>query len=125
MLHYHVWFNLKPGVAEHAGLEAVSTYLSSLGEAGEAKGFQLLQNCGRPPRSKLPAYHALVEFADADALSAAMKRQGQRGIHSGGHGKVVDVVCDFHVEIFASISNQKEAAGFQARDIESAQERSP
>ena len=117
MLHYHVWFNLKPGVSEQAGLEAVSGYLSLLGEAGEASGFQLLRNFGRPPRSKLPAYHALVEFADVDALDAAMKKQAQRGIHVGGHGRVVDVVCDFHVEIFTGISAFQYSAAPHACEI--------
>ncbi|HVU15286.1 MAG TPA: DUF6614 family protein [Candidatus Didemnitutus sp.] len=104
MLHYHVWFNLKPGVAEEAGLRVVREFLTELGRAGESKGFQLLRNFGRPPRSKLPVYHALIEFSDPAALDAAMKNQAQRGIHAGGHGRVIDVVCDFHVEIFTSIA---------------------
>lgn len=103
MLHYHVWFNLKSGVPEDTGLAAVSDYLSTLTGAGEAQDFQLLRNRGSAPRSKLPAYHALVMFADSEALDAAMKLQAQRGIHHGAHGRVVDVVCDFHVEIFTSI----------------------
>ena len=103
MIHYHVWFNLKPEVSENAGLAVVSHYLSQLGGAGETAGFQLLRNLGTPPRSKLPAYHALVEFADSEALGAAMKKQGERGVHTGGHGRVIDVVCDFHVEIFAGL----------------------
>ncbi len=117
MLHYHVWFNLKPGVTEQAGLAAVSDYLSQLGEAGEASGFQLLRNSGRPPRSKLPAYHALVEFADAGALDAAMKQQAQRGIHLGRHGRVVDAVCDFHVEIFTGIPTLQHADPLGACEI--------
>ena len=27
MLHYHVWFNLKPGVTEEAGFRVVREYL--------------------------------------------------------------------------------------------------
>jgi len=104
MLHYHVWFNLKPGVSEELGIEVVSAYLSGLSAAGAASQVQLLRNMGRPPQSKLPAYHALVEFPDSEALDAAMKNQVQRGIHTGGHGRVIEVVCDFHVEIFTSIT---------------------
>jgi hypothetical protein len=100
MIHYHVWFNLKPEIPEAAGLEIVADFLTQLSATREAAGFQLLRNSGRPPRSKLPHYHALIEFADAAALGAAMKKQSERGIHSGGHGRIVEVVCDFHVEIF-------------------------
>lgn len=100
MIHYHVWFNLKPGVPEASGLEVVSRYLSQLAGEKMTEGFQLLKNSGKPPRTKLPAYHALVEFPDAEALGSAMKAQAERGIRSGAHGHVVDVVCDFHVEIF-------------------------
>ncbi len=103
MLHYHVWFNLKPGIAEEAGLQVVRDYLTELSGAGDSSGFQLLRNFGRPPRSKLPAYHALVEFPDPKALDSAMTKQAQRGIHTGRHGRVVDTVCDFHVEIFTSV----------------------
>lgn len=103
MLHYHVWFNLKSGVVEDVGLQVVRDYLAELSTAEECRGFQLLRNLGTAPRSKLPAYHALVEFADKAALDAAMKHQAQRGIHQGGHGRIVDVVCDFHVEIFDRI----------------------
>lgn len=100
MIHYHVWFNLKPGVPEPSGLQIVSRFLSELAGTGEATSFQLLKNTGKPPKSKLAAYHALVEFADFAALGAAMKKQTERGIHSGSHGMMVEVVCDFHVEVF-------------------------
>ena len=103
MLHYHVWFNLKDGVEERVGLGVVREYLADLKGARETNGFLLLRNGGAAPRSKLPAYHALVEFSDAAALGAAMKNQTLRGIHTGGHGRVVDVVRDFHVEIFFTL----------------------
>lgn len=117
MLHYHVWFNLKTGVSEQDGMAIVSAYLYTLSEVGEAADFQLLRNSGRPPRSKLPAYHALVQFADAGALDAAMKKQAERGIHVGGHGRVIDVVCDFHVEIFTSIPAPERADALMACEI--------
>jgi hypothetical protein len=117
MIHYHVWFNLKPEVAEPAGLDVVAQFLTRLSAAGEATGFQLLRNLGRPPRSKLPAYHALVEFADAEALSAAMQQQAGRGIHSGPHGAVIDVVADFHVEIFTHLPAFQPALGYYGCEI--------
>ena len=100
MIHYHVWFNLKPGVAESFGLSVVSDYLSHVCGLAESESFLLLKNRGSPPRSKLPAFHALVEFADSQRLSVSMKNQVARGIHQGLHGRMVEVVCDFQVEIF-------------------------
>ena len=104
MIHYHAWFNLKPEVPEAFGLEIVSRYLSQLTDEKTICGFQLLRNSGEPPKSKLAAYHALVEFTDSQALGLAMKKQTESGIHSNHHGRVVDVVCDFHVEVFEHLS---------------------
>ena len=117
MLHYHVWFNLKPGIAEEVGIPVVRDYLAGLSSGSDSGGFHLLRNLGRPPRSKLPVYHALVEFADSAALDAAMKKQAKIGIHTGHHGRVVDVVCDFHVEIFTSISAYENSESLHACEI--------
>ena len=117
MLHYRVWFNLRSGISEEHGLGVMRRYLESLRGAGDVMGFQLLRNAGGPPRSKLPAYHALVEFADSTALSTAMTHQVQRGIHSGGHGEVVDVVCDFHVEVFVTAPASEPVDALHACEI--------
>jgi hypothetical protein len=101
MIHYHVWFNLKPEVREDEGLAKVERFLTSLCAVEEAATFQLLRNKGGPPRSKLPRYHALVQFVDDGQLADAMKKQATRGIHAGLHGEVIDAVTDFHVEIFS------------------------
>ena len=98
-------------------MEIVSRFLSDLSSTGESGGFQLLRNFGQPPRSKLPTYHALIEFVDAQALEVAMKHQAQRGIHAGGHGQVVDAVCDFHVEIFTSVADSQRADSLHACEI--------
>jgi hypothetical protein len=103
MVHYHVWFNLKANVPEKSGLATVSHFLETLCSSDEAARFQLLKNKGGPPRSKLPRYHALIQFVDDAQLANAMKNQTARGIHSGMHGEVIDVVTDFHVEIFTTI----------------------
>jgi hypothetical protein len=105
MIHYHVWFNLKPGVRESDGLATLARFLKKLCATDEAATFQLLSNKGGPPRSKLPRYHALVQFIDEAQLADAMKQQASRGVHSGLHGDVVDVVTDFHVEIFSLLED--------------------
>ena len=119
MIHYHVWFDLKPGVPEAAGLAAVGRFLQGLAAAGEAEGYQLLRNRGGPPRSRLPRFHALIEFASDAQLDAAMKAQAGRGIHVGLHGDVVAVVTGFHVEIFAALDGTLTAgsAGLHACEI--------
>ena len=105
MIHYHVWFNLKPVVPESEGLAVVARFLKKLCAVDEAATFQLLRNKGGAPRSKLPRYHALIQFVDDVQLGDAMKKQAARGIHSGPHGEVIDVVTDFHVEIFTLIED--------------------
>jgi hypothetical protein len=100
MIHYNVWFTLKEGIAEEEGLAVVDGFLRELGAAGEVSSYRLLRNTSEGGRTKLPKYHALIEFADDDALSLAMRNQASRGIHAGGHGKVISVVGEFRVEIF-------------------------
>ena len=119
MIHYHVWFDLRPDVAEAHGLAVVERFLQRLTAEAEAATFQLLRNKGGPPRSKLPRYHALIEFADDAQLSAAMRNQVTRGIHSGLHGDVVGVVANFHVEIFSALDGRPAVAssGLQACEI--------
>ncbi len=119
MIHYHVWFNLKPEVRESEGLATVARFLKKLCTIDEAATFQLLSNKGGPPRSKLPRYHALVQFVDDAQLADAMKKQAARGIHSGLHGAVIDVVTDFHVEIFSLLEDPllDPAAGLHACEI--------
>jgi len=117
MLHYHVWFNLKAHVEEASGLDTVSGFIAEVCRAGDATGFQLLKNTGAPPRSKLPLYHALIEFADGDALGTAMKRQAQRGIHTGSHGRMLEVVCDFQIEVFTTLTRPETVEALQACEI--------
>lgn len=107
MLHYHVWFNLKAGITESKGLSTVERFLQTLCAYGEALKYELLRNHGEKPQSLLPQYHALIKFSDQAHLSAAMKAQADRGIHSGAHGEIIEVVTDFHVEIFNAITDQK------------------
>jgi hypothetical protein len=116
MTHYHVWFDLQPGIPEPSGLAAVQRFLQGLCEADEAVAFQLLRNAGSPPRSKLPHYHALIAFADDSQLTEAMKKQAARGIHSGWHGAMIEVVANFHVEVF-TLLEEFEPVGCSACDI--------
>lgn len=109
MVHYHVWFNLKPAISEPEGLEVVSQFMEDLKARNEAHDAQLLVNTGTPPRSKLPKYHALVEFLSDEHFSQAMRNQAARGVHIGPHGSVTRMVTDFHVEVFKLHDRHSEA----------------
>ncbi len=100
MIHYNVWFALKEGIAEESGLGIVDTFLRELCAAGEVSAYRLLKNASEGTRTKLPRYHAVIEFDDDEALSKAMKNQAARGINAGGHGQIIGVVSEFRVEIF-------------------------
>jgi hypothetical protein len=119
MIHYHVWFDLKPQVSEAEGCADIERFLRSLVSSGDALGFQILRNKGAPLRSKLPRYHALVEFLDEAQFGEAMKAQEVRGVFAGLHGRVLDAVAGFHVEIFESISSAESESipGLQACEI--------
>ena len=103
MLHYNVWFSFKDGVDEQHGLTVVAEFLRELCASDEIATFRLLRNTSGAPRSKLPKFQALVEYPDAAALGRSMKAQHTRGIHAGAHGKVVEIVSDFRVEVFTVI----------------------
>jgi hypothetical protein len=105
MVHYNVFFTLKEGVDEGTGLAVIGAFLRGLCDSGEAAGYRLLVNGSAGSKTRLPKYQAVVQFADDAALGRAMARQAALGIHSGAHGRVIDTVAEFHVEIF------REAAG--------------
>lgn len=111
MIHYYVWFNLKETISEAKGLATISRFLKGLCVEAEIATFQLLSNKGGAPRSKLARYQALIQFADEAQLGNAMKRQSERGLHSAGHGEVMDVVTDFHVEIFSLLPDAWDETG--------------
>jgi hypothetical protein len=99
-VHYHVWFNLKPEVPESEGLTLVGDFFRGLCTAGEASSYDLFTNTADASRSRLPKYHALLRFATNADLRAAIARQQERGIHTGGHGAVIQIVSDFQIEVF-------------------------
>lgn len=115
MTHYHVWFSFKQDIPEQQGLEAVAAFLSRLCTESRAVDFHLARNNGQPPRSKLPPYHADIRFANAAALGSAIKWQAQEGIHAGLHGQMLEVIDQFHVEVFCGI-NLCEASNSQAAE---------
>lgn len=104
MIYYHVWFSFKEDIPEQQGLWAVAAFLSKLCKESRALDFHLARNNGQPPRSKLLPYHAEICFADGEALGSAMKLQTQEGVHAGLHGQMLEVIAQFHVEVFSGIA---------------------
>jgi hypothetical protein len=100
MIHYNVWFTFKEGIDEREGLGIIDDFLTELRVLGEVATFRLLRNNSDGSRTKLPKFHAIIEFQDDEALSRAMKNQETRGVHQGKHGEILEVVSEFRVEIF-------------------------
>ncbi|MGA2018495.1 MAG: DUF6614 family protein [Opitutaceae bacterium] len=117
MIHYNVWFALKEGIAEDSGLMVVDRFLRDLSAAGEVSAYRLLRNTSEGARTKMPKYHAVIEFADEAALSQAMKNQTARGIHTGDHGQIISVVSEFRVEIFRVLAPYPTGAMLYACEI--------
>jgi hypothetical protein len=104
MVHYNVWFNFRDGIEEDFGLEALGAFLHEICPNGGGVGFRVLRNSSEAPHTQLPRFNAVIEFPDDAALSHAIESQRQRGIHSGSHGRILDLVKDFRVEIFRLVS---------------------
>jgi len=103
MIHYSVWFNLRDGVTEAEGLGVIRTFLAELFGAGSIAGFRLLKNTGNPPKSRMLAFQALIEFRDGAQFGAAFSAQAARGIHTGLHGRVMSLVGEFSIEVFKEV----------------------
>ena len=71
MLHYNLWFNLKPDVHEAEGLSVVRSFLTRLSATKQIAGFRLLRNSTEPPKTILLRYHAQIEFDDSAQFSTA------------------------------------------------------
>jgi len=103
MIHYYVWFRLQSDVDEKEGLAIVGAFLRELHEAGGIADFRLLRNSGDPAKSKLLPFEALIEFRDDAQFGAAFSAQAARGIHTGEHGRIMEMVSDFQIEVFRGV----------------------
>lgn len=108
MIHYDIWFNFRDGLVETDSLGVIFRFLEQLRSEGSIADFQLLRNSGAPPKSKMLNYQALIEFRDEAQFSAAFSAQAARGIHTGLHGLVMDMVSDFQIEILKEIDGPGE-----------------
>jgi hypothetical protein len=102
MIHYHVWFTLKSELEESEGLATARAFIGELTARGAAKA-KLLRNLGEAPKSRLPRYHALFEFADNAQMEQAFAAKRAEGIHTGAHGRLMRVIGEMQVEIFSEV----------------------
>jgi hypothetical protein len=103
MIHYHVWFTLKSGIDESAGLAVARSFLTELAEQGAAARSLLLCNTGEAPKSRLPRYHALFEFTDEQQMERAFAAKRSEGIHAGLHGRLMEAIGEMQVEVFREV----------------------
>ena len=103
MIHYHVWFNLRAGSQEAESLAVIHTFVKEVQARGSPASVRLLANQGREPRTKLPKFHALFEFASDEQFSAAFSAQAAQGIRTGFHGRVMSLVDEFQIEVFREL----------------------
>lgn len=103
MIHYHIWFSLKEGVSEEATLATTRAFIQELTTAGNLARGMVLKNTGEAPKSRLLRYHGLFEFNDDDQMNAAFDGKRREGIHAGPHGKLMEAVAEFRVEIFREV----------------------
>ncbi len=103
MIHYHIWFSLKPELAEEAVLSYAKAFIEELSAQGNLARGVVLKNTGEAPKSRLLTYHALFEFRDDDQMTAAFAGKRKEGIHAGPHGKLIESVSEFRVEVFREV----------------------
>ena len=75
---YHIWCNLKPGVADLEFVRSTRTYLERLREQGSLAGFRITRaKLGlRPPA--LADFHLMLEFEGLAQLDAAFSQVAAR-----------------------------------------------
>ena len=103
MIHYHVWFSLKPEVSEEAGLALARAFVAELKAKGGVARALVLKNTGEAPKSRLPKYHALFEFKDDAQMDATFAAKRAEGINGGPHGQLIAAVSEFKVEVFREV----------------------
>jgi hypothetical protein len=109
MIHYNLWFDLRSDSDSTKDLGVIQEFLRELHAGGSIAGFQILENCGAAPKTKMLRYQALIEFSNDTQFSAAFSAQAARGIHTGLHGRVMSMVSEFRAEIFRQIATSGEA----------------
>ena len=98
MIHYHVWFSLKEGVAEEDELRKVSVFLADLKSRSLIHEYRVQR--ARSATPVLAPLHIVISFTDAEQFGLPFKEVAQIGIHAGMHGAMIQHVDKFVVNEF-------------------------
>lgn len=98
---YHITCDLKPGVRDHAFVEALNAYLGSLQAAGKIEGWRLLRRKLGFGMPALGEFQILIETRDLAQLDAAFTATSTRNepVESAHHG-VNALVHNFQAALY-------------------------
>lgn len=97
MTLYHVWFNLKAGVADLAFVAALDRYLDHLRADGKIAGARLTRRqLGLGPK-ELPEFHLMIELTglaqlDEAFLHVSTRAEPVESLHHAVNSQVQDVI---------------------------------
>lgn len=98
MISYHVFFSPKDGMPEDQVLGATRAFFAALEENKQIRTYRILRVTNPASFAGLPRFQAIVDFATQDEMDTAFAFMRQPGkIHSGAHGKLIEMVTDFRV----------------------------
>jgi hypothetical protein len=122
MIHYNVWFRFRNDINERDGLGIVYGFLDELRHAAGIANFRLLRNTGIASKTRMLPFQAVIEFSDETQFSSTFAAQARSGIHDGFHGRVLNIVSDFQIEVFTHITefgmpSELPATGLHACEI--------
>ncbi len=103
MIHYHVFFSIKPDVPESTCLGAAKEFLEELRLKEYILRGRLLKNSSQKPKTSLPEYHALFEFKNDEIFNSTLTEIRAEGLEKGPHSILMKSVSEFRVEIFREI----------------------
>jgi hypothetical protein len=105
VIHYNVWFSIKPGANIAAQLARCRTCLDDFKARGAICNYSLLENRGKPGETALPQLQAIIEFQNYEQFGLPFDEVRRTGIHAGLHGLMIKTVEQFKVEVFEEIQN--------------------
>lgn len=93
---YHVWCNLKDGVADVEFSDAVHAYLGHLKGAGKIAAYRITRRKLGLGHPALPEWHITLDFQNLAQLDQAFERVASRaepveGFHHAVNSKVTDL----------------------------------
>ena len=99
MIHYHVKFNLQKIENRTESLGDIRTFLSELQQKFEIYSFEIVEDNSNGASTFL----AMIQFESDKQFNFPFEKVRAQGINQGLHGKAIENVINFKVEVFRSI----------------------